>query len=85
MQYDILTAVAGGQTVGRRKSVLGLLLGAGAGLARLRERAERAANAHAFDVNATARFLRGDCARVSRTWSGGGERRSALRMLDCKT
>jgi len=88
LHYDILTAVAGGQTVGRRKNVSGLLVGIGAGAAHLRERVERAGADHGFDLKAIGEFLGGnggDCARVSRTWSRGGERRSALRVLDFKT
>src|SRR3990167_9168339 len=85
LQYDILTTVAGGQTVGRRKNVSGIVVGAGAGPAHLRERVERAAADHGFDLKMIAECLGADCARASRTWSRGGERRSAARMLDCKT
>jgi len=85
LQYDILTTVAGGQTVGRRKSVSGLVVGAGAGPAHLRERVERAAADHGFDLKMIAECLGADCARASRTWSRAVERRSALRMLDCET
>ena len=49
---------------------------------------ERAAADHGFDLKAIGEFLGGDgsdCARVNRTWSRGGERRSALRVLDFKT
>jgi len=66
----------------------GLVVGAGAGPAHLRERVERAAADHGFDLKAIGEFLGGDggdCARVNRTWSRGGERRSALRVLDFKT
>ena len=70
MQYDILTTVAGGQTVGRRKSVSGLVVAAGAGLDHPRERVERAAADHGFDLTTIAECLGADFARASRTWSG---------------
>lgn len=38
-----------------------------------------------FDLKTIAECFEADCARASRTWSRAGERRSALRMLDCKT
>jgi hypothetical protein len=50
LHYDILTTVAGGQIAGRGKRVSGLVVGAGAGLAHLRERVERAAVDHGVDL-----------------------------------